>query len=78
MVSSKDEISPATTISSPSPEPKLSSHAHQLLKGGAPPFVWSSLYSKPVINHLNGKSYTLPMFNLTTPYGINFHLAWRK
>lgn len=77
-MASKDEISPATTIASRSPERKLSSPAHQLLHGGAPPFVWSSLWNKPVINHLNGKSYTLPIFNLTTPYGINFHLAWRK
>lgn len=45
---------------------------------GAPPFTFRSLWERPVINHLNGKSYTLPMFNLMTPYGINFHLAWRE
>ena len=55
----------------------LSAPAQALLGGGPPPFKWSSLWERPVINHLNGKSYTLPIFNLMTPYGRNFHLSWR-
>ncbi|TFK99358.1 nitrate/nitrite porter [Pterulicium gracile] len=42
----------------------------------APKFTWASLWQKPAINSLNGKSYTLPIFNLNNPYGRNFHLSW--
>ncbi|KAG8720341.1 hypothetical protein FRC09_009736 [Ceratobasidium sp. 395] len=42
----------------------------------APPFKWSSLWSDPVINPLNMKSYTIPLFNLTNRYSISFHLSW--
>ena len=31
---------------------------------------------RPVINHLNGKSYTLPIFNLRSQQAINFHLSY--
>ncbi|KAK4703292.1 MFS transporter, NNP family, nitrate/nitrite transporter, partial [Phenoliferia sp. Uapishka_3] len=31
---------------------------------------------RTVINHLNGKSYTLPIFNLRCQQAINFHLSW--
>jgi hypothetical protein len=56
---------------------KMSPNAQQLLIGGPPPFTWSSLWSKPVINHLNGKSYTLPILTLSSEVSRNFHLAWR-
>ncbi|KAG8718164.1 hypothetical protein FRC08_005818 [Ceratobasidium sp. 394] len=42
----------------------------------APPFRWSSLWSAPVINPLNMKSYTIPLFSLTNRYSISFHLSW--
>ncbi|KAJ7139302.1 nitrate/nitrite porter [Mycena epipterygia] len=42
----------------------------------APLFRWSHLWEQPVINPLNGKSYTLPIFNLKNPYSRTFHLSW--
>jgi len=42
----------------------------------APAFKWSSLWKQPVVNELNLKSYTLPIFNLNNQFSINFHLAW--
>ncbi|KAK4702453.1 MFS transporter, NNP family, nitrate/nitrite transporter, partial [Phenoliferia sp. Uapishka_3] len=58
------------------PKTQMSSSARQLLDGGAPAFRWASLWEAPVINHLNGKSYTLPIFNLRCQQTINFHLSW--
>ncbi|KAJ7159435.1 nitrate/nitrite porter [Mycena filopes] len=43
---------------------------------GAPPFKWSHLWEPPIVNQLNGKSYTLPIFNLSNPYSRSFHLSW--
>lgn len=79
-ISEKNTISPSPSPPNPPPAvvSTLSAPAKQLLTRGAPTFKWSSLWEKPQINHLNGKSYTLPVFNLTTAYGRNFHLAWRK
>ncbi|GAA5874369.1 hypothetical protein JCM16303_005829 [Sporobolomyces ruberrimus] len=57
-------------------EEKLGDEAKRALHGGPPPFVWSSLWKPAVINHLNGKSYTIPLLNLRDQYSINFHLAW--
>ncbi|KAL8290609.1 hypothetical protein RQP46_002867 [Phenoliferia psychrophenolica] len=54
----------------------MSPAAQQLLNGGAPPFRIASLWEPAVINHLNGKSYTLPIFNLRSQQAINFHLSW--
>ncbi|GAA5967836.1 hypothetical protein JCM11641_005781 [Rhodosporidiobolus odoratus] len=72
---SSDEIAVA-----PSPvdieEAQLSGEAKRALHGGPPPFRWASLWEPAQINPLNGKSYTLPMFNLRDQYGRNFHLAW--
>jgi len=42
----------------------------------APPFTFASLFKQPVINPLNGKAQTLPIFNLKNPYSRNFHLSW--
>ncbi|KAJ7659074.1 nitrate/nitrite porter, partial [Mycena polygramma] len=42
----------------------------------APPFKWSHLWDSPIINPLNAKSYTLPIFNLNNPYSRSFHLSW--
>ncbi|KAJ7654749.1 nitrate/nitrite porter [Mycena rosella] len=44
--------------------------------GGAPAFRWSHLWEDPVIDPLNGKSYTLPILNLKNPYSRSFHLSW--
>ncbi|ORY83555.1 putative high affinity nitrate transporter [Leucosporidium creatinivorum] len=41
-----------------------------------PPFRWASLWEKPVINGLNGKSQTFPIFRFDNPYSRNFHFAW--
>ncbi|KAF7357751.1 Nitrate/nitrite transporter [Mycena venus] len=43
---------------------------------GAPRFQWSHLWEPPIINPLNGKAYTLPIFNLKNPYSRSFHLSW--
>lgn len=45
---------------------------------GPPSFKWSHLWSKPVINPVNLKSFTLPIFNLNNPYSRIFHLSWRE
>ena len=54
----------------------MSDKAKHALHGGAPPFRWASLWEPAKVNHLNGKSYTLPILNLRDQYSINFHLAW--
>ncbi|GAA5966679.1 hypothetical protein JCM21900_005651 [Sporobolomyces salmonicolor] len=57
-------------------EQNMSDNAKRALHGGPPPFRWASLWEPAVVNHLNGKSYTLPILNLRDQYAINFHLAW--
>ncbi|GAA5907065.1 hypothetical protein JCM5296_006581 [Sporobolomyces johnsonii] len=57
-------------------EQKMSDDAKRALHGGPPPFRWASLWEPAVVNHLNGKAYTLPILNLRDQYAINFHLAW--
>ncbi|GAA5999897.1 hypothetical protein JCM10207_005961 [Rhodosporidiobolus poonsookiae] len=57
-------------------EQGLSADAKHALHGGPPKFRWASLWEPAVVNHLNGKSYTLPILNLRDQYAINFHLAW--
>jgi len=44
--------------------------------GGVPSFRWSHLWQRPIINPINLKSYTLPIFNLNNPYSRSFHLSW--
>jgi NNP family nitrate/nitrite transporter-like MFS transporter len=46
--------------------------------GGVPSFKWSHLWQQPIINTINLKSYTLPIFNLNNPYSRSFHLSWRE
>ncbi|KAF8749403.1 Nitrate transporter [Rhizoctonia solani] len=46
------------------------------LSDGPPPFRWSSLWKAPVVNPLNLKSYTIPIFNLSNRYSVSFHLSW--
>ncbi|CAE6377573.1 unnamed protein product [Rhizoctonia solani] len=43
---------------------------------GPPPFKWASLWEAPVVNPLNLKSYTIPIFNLNNRYSVSFHLSW--
>ncbi|KAJ6569363.1 nitrate transporter [Mycena capillaripes] len=45
-------------------------------RAGVPPFKWCYLWEPPIINPLNAKSYTLPIFNLKNPYSRSFHLSW--
>ncbi|KAJ7847087.1 nitrate/nitrite porter [Mycena olivaceomarginata] len=59
-----------------SPSPSLPPGRDTTKKGGPPPFQWSHLWGPPIINPLNGKSYTLPILNLTNPYSRSFHLSW--
>jgi len=54
-------------------ENKSGSHAV-----GPPPFTWSQLWEPAVVNPINLKSYTIPIFNLADPYARSFHLSWRK
>jgi hypothetical protein len=44
---------------------------------GAPPFKWSQLWEPAIVNPVNLKSYTIPIFNLRDPYARSFHLSWR-
>ncbi|KAG6895363.1 hypothetical protein C0992_001653 [Termitomyces sp. T32_za158] len=41
-----------------------------------PAFSWSQLWSPAVVNPVNLKSYTVPLFNLRDPYSRAFHLSW--
>ncbi|KAG6916079.1 hypothetical protein DXG01_008553 [Tephrocybe rancida] len=43
---------------------------------GPPEFTWSHLWSPAVVNPVNLKSYTIPIFNLRDPYARSFHLSW--
>jgi len=43
---------------------------------GPPPFAWSHLWEPAIVNPVNLKSYTLPIFNLNDPYSRSFHLSW--
>ncbi|CAE6334473.1 unnamed protein product [Rhizoctonia solani] len=51
-------------------------HSRDTLSDGPPPFRWSSLWKAPVVNPLNLKSYTIPIFNLNNRYSVSFHLSW--
>ena len=42
-----------------------------------PPFKWSHLWEPAIVNPVNFKSYTIPIFNLKSIYGRAFHLSWR-
>ena len=42
-----------------------------------PLFKWSHLWEPAIVNPVNLKSYTIPIFNLRDPYGRAFHLSWR-
>jgi len=44
----------------------------------APPFKWSHLWEPAIVNPVNLKSRTIPVFNLRDPYARVFHLSWRK
>ncbi|KAJ9111429.1 hypothetical protein QFC19_001198 [Naganishia cerealis] len=55
-----------------SPSPK---HAEVQEEGPAPKFKLSHLWSEPILNPLNLKSYTLPLLNLRSPYCRNPLLA---
>lgn len=50
--------------------------SHETRSDGPPPFKWSSLWEAPVVNPLNLKSYTIPIFNLSNRYSVSFHLSW--
>ncbi|KAF8887007.1 putative high affinity nitrate transporter [Gymnopilus junonius] len=43
---------------------------------GVPPFKWSHLWKPAIVNPVNLKSYTIPIFNLWDPYARAFHLSW--
>jgi NNP family nitrate/nitrite transporter-like MFS transporter len=43
---------------------------------GPPPFAWSHLWKPAIVNPVNLKSYTIPIFNLADPYAQSFHLSW--
>ncbi|PPQ70963.1 hypothetical protein CVT25_012098 [Psilocybe cyanescens] len=42
----------------------------------APSFEWSHLWQPAIVNPVNLKSYTIPIFNLRDPYARAFHLSW--
>lgn len=76
-MSSTDKISRETSIvAADRKDEEAGEKAKHALAGGAPPFKWSSLWKRAEINHLNGKSFTIPLLNLRDQYSINFHLAW--
>ncbi|PPQ68007.1 hypothetical protein CVT26_007370 [Gymnopilus dilepis] len=43
---------------------------------GPPPFKWSHLWEPAIVNPVNLKSYTIPIFNVWDPYARAFHLSW--
>lgn len=54
------------------PTPK---HAQLASEGAAPKFKLSHLWSEPILNPVNLRSYTLPLLNLRSPYCRNPLLA---
>jgi len=65
----------ASKASSPLPE-TASLDGYEFRSDGPPPFKWSHLWGKPIVNPVNLKSYTLPVLNLNNPYSRAFHLSW--
>ncbi|KAH9478950.1 Nitrate transporter [Psilocybe cubensis] len=41
-----------------------------------PSFQWAHLWQPAIVNPVNLKSYTIPLFNLWDPYARAFHLSW--
>ncbi|KAN0061890.1 hypothetical protein ACQY0O_005884 [Thecaphora frezii] len=50
-------------------------HAKEMHQHGYHEFQWSSLWSRAVVNPLNGKSFTFPIFRFWDPYSTAFWLA---
>lgn len=56
-------------------EEQYVSEAQRQAQSGSLPFRWQSLWEPAVINPVNGKSYTFPIFRIWDPYSIAFWLA---
>ncbi|KAL9711884.1 hypothetical protein Ac2012v2_004957 [Leucoagaricus gongylophorus] len=56
--------------------PAMLEHRNFKPSSSVPPFKWSHLWEPAIVNPVNLKSYTIPLFNLRDPYARVFHLSW--
>lgn len=75
--SEQDEITPAPAVTTGGKvaTEEYVSEAQRAAQAGQFKFRWASLWEPAVVNPLNGKSYTLPMFRIWDPYSIAFWMA---
>ncbi|PWN37680.1 MFS general substrate transporter [Meira miltonrushii] len=76
--STTDEIQvapPGLTTGGIVTEEQYVSEAQLQARSGSLPFRWQSLWEPAVINSVNGKSFTFPIFRIWDPYSIAFWLA---
>lgn len=76
-VSDDDEIQTAPVVSTGGvvSTEQYVSEAQRSAQAGYLPFRFASLWEPALINPVNGKSYTLPMFRFWDPYSIAFWMA---
>lgn len=72
-----DEITPAPAVTTGGhvATEEFVSEAQRAAQAGQFKFRWASLWEPAVVNPLNGKSYTLPLFRIWDPYSVAFWMA---
>ncbi|PWN91803.1 MFS general substrate transporter [Acaromyces ingoldii] len=72
-----DEITPAPAVTTGGhvATEEFVSEAQRAAQAGQFNFRWASLWEPAVVNPLNGKSYTLPLFRIWDPYSVAFWMA---
>lgn len=68
-------LSPSSRSASQDFVPPTPKHAQLAAQDGAPSFKFSHLWSEPILNPVNLRSYTLPLLRLSSPYCRNPLLA---
>ncbi|GHJ84651.1 hypothetical protein NliqN6_1053 [Naganishia liquefaciens] len=68
-------VSPSSRTAGQDFVPPMPKHAQLASEGGAPRFKLSHLWSEPILNPVNLRSYTLPLLRLSSPYCRNPLLA---
>lgn len=69
------DLSPSSRPASQDFVPPTLKHAQLASQDGAPKFKLSHLWSEPILNPVNLRSYTLPLLRLSSPYCRNPLLA---
>lgn len=61
-----------------SPPSTMASSKNLRTSKSVPPFKWSHLWESAIVNPVNLRSYTIPLFNIRDPYARAFHFSWSK